>query len=136
MCIAGWSKTSSEDMTSMIYRNRNFSEGSTANFQAADGDSFINCNFSRKRPNTAILVGLTGLSFEGCNLTNCVVPAGSVVAGCNQTQISLCTNLTPDLVTRYGLTACPENCEHVVSTDTITIDGEVQTIYHYKDTVL
>lgn len=44
-----------------------------------DGHTFIEANFTQQEPFTAITFTGTGLTFENCNLANCLLPAGSVV---------------------------------------------------------
>jgi hypothetical protein len=98
-----------------------------------NGTIFENENFSRRDPHTAIFAGKTGLVFKNCNLVNCDVPADATVQGGARGHVSRCSNIHPDWVEK-GLTACSQNCTHVVSTDTVTIDGVVvDTIYYYSD---
>ena len=44
-----------------------------------DGDVFVLCNFSQSEPHTPILQGLTGLTFDLCNLCNCDLPKDSML---------------------------------------------------------
>ena len=119
----------------MIYNRKNFSLNPNPS-EIESGDTFYHCNWSQHTPNTAICIGKTGLTFEGCMLTNCNVPQDAELIDCKEIQISRCSNLHPEFVER-GLTECVENCSHVIDTDTVEIDGVVvDTIYHYKDTRL
>ena len=80
-----------------------------------------------------IFMGKTGLVFRDCNLTNCDVPIDAVIEGGLHVHISFCVNKHPD----WPLDAESENCNHVIDTDTIIIDGQlVDSIYHYEDEVL
>ncbi len=98
-----------------------------------NGQVLTDCNFTQYEPDTAIFEGVAGLTFQNCNLTNCTVPADADVIGCNVTQVSRCSHLHPEL----PITQCAEDCDHVVDTDILEVDGEVvETIYHYEDKVL
>ncbi len=44
------------------------------------GDTFTRCNFGQPEPNTPICVGVPRLTFESCNLINCVVPNDAIAA--------------------------------------------------------
>lgn len=88
----------------------------------------------QREPHTAIFAGITGLTFIKCNLTNCDLPPDAIVIDSPNRHREFCTNLRPRLIDK-GISACIENCSHVIDTDIITIDGEVvDTIYHYEDT--
>ena len=100
-----------------------------------NGHVFEGCNLTQKDPHTKIYEGVTGLIFRKCNLMNCDVPADATIEDCLQIHKSFCSNLHPEWIDK-GLVVCPENCSHVVDTDTITIDGlVVDTVYHYEDTI-
>jgi len=99
-----------------------------------NGSTIKGGNFSQHTPDTPILVGKT-LAITGGNWVNVRQDPNWTITGGNWTQVSRCTNIHPEWVAR-GLTACDENCAHVVDTDEIWIDGQlVETIYHYADTV-
>ena len=96
-----------------------------------NGHTFTGDNFLQLLPHTKIFDGKAGLTFVSCNLTNCDIPADSVCVMCRPVQLGFCSHVHPNLVKR-GLPECAVNCEHVVDTDTITIDGVVvDTVYHY-----
>jgi len=95
-----------------------------------NGDVLDECNCSQKFPNT--MFGANDMQYIECNLVNCQLGAGCSVVDCNQAQVDFCYWLHPDM----GLPVEPENCRHVVDVDTITIDGNTQTIYEREDTVL
>ena len=101
------------------------------------GHVFEGDNFTRLNANTKIFVGITGLVFRRCNLTNCIVPADATIEECLVVQKEFCSNLHPTWVAK-GLTECSgEHCSHVVDTSVITIDGVVvDTTYEYEDTIL
>ena len=100
-----------------------------------NGHIFNGDNFTQLNPHTPILVGKTGLKFINCNLTNCDPPEDSVYDGCQPKHCELCSNLFPKFAVKYGLKVCSENCEHVVSSDTISIDGvAVDTTYYHEVT--
>lgn len=102
---------------------------------ANNGDTFQGYNFMQALPHTPIFAGITGLTFRKCNLINCDVPNDAVIEGGLHIHKSLCSNIHPRWVDK-GLSAEPENCPHVVDTDTITIDGQiVDTVYHHEDTI-
>lgn len=104
---------------------------------AVNGQTFERYNFAQKVAHTSIFAGVTGLTFRGCNLTNCDVPAGSVVVDCNVGQMEYCANANPALVERGLLAAEAENCTHVTGTDVIQVTGvTVETVYHYSDKVV
>ena len=109
--------------------NAHFTQPTFTNGQVVEG-----WNLAQHTPHTAIGVGVTGLTFRKCNLTNCDVPADAAVEDCLVGHGSFCTNLWPELI-GFGLAACAENCSHVVGTDQVIVDGVVQaTIYHYQNT--
>lgn len=92
-------------------------------------------NFTQLSPDTPIMVGKT-LTINGGNWTNVRRDPNWTVNGGNWAQISRCTHEHPNLIAQ-GLTECELDCEHVVDTDSVTIDGVlVDTIYHYRDTVI
>ena len=95
-----------------------------------DGHVFTGDNFIQKDPHTSIFTGKAGLKFINCNLTNCKLPEDSTTEGSHPKQRSFCSHVHP----RWELTECIENCEHVIDTDEIIIDGIViDTIYNYAD---
>ena len=113
----------------MIHRKENWS------FQQPvlnNGDVVDQCNCSQKVAHTAIGAGKTGLKFIDSNLVNCDVPGDAQVIECNHAQIDFCYWLNPEM----DLPVEPENCRHVIDTDTVTIDGETQTSYEREDIVL
>jgi hypothetical protein len=91
-------------------------------------------NFTQSVPNTSIYDGYTGLTFLNCNLTNCEVPVGSVVIGSKYPRlVSYCSHNNPKLVI-HGLPECAVECEHLIITDSVTIDSVVvDTNYTYED---
>lgn len=96
-----------------------------------NGHVFTGDNFIQQYPNTPIFEGITGLKFINCNLTNCSLPGDAITEGSHPKQRNFCSHVHP----RWGLTECIENCEHVVDTDEIQIDGiTVDTVYYYSDT--
>ena len=113
-----------------MIENKNFSWGRLERFIPTDGEVIKNCNLAQMYPNTVIAEGVTGLTFENCILINCVVPADAVIVGGTNAAISYCGHI------HEGFT-CAENCEHVISSEDIIIDGvTIDTIYQYKDTVV
>lgn len=99
-----------------------------------DGATISSGNFSQLAPNTEILVGKT-LTINGGNWTNVTVQPEWTVNGGNWTQVSRCSHLHPNLVD-FGLVECATECEHMTSSEEITVDGEVvDTLYEYEDTV-
>lgn len=101
-----------------------------------NGHKFVGDNFTQLFPHTAILTGKTGIQFENCNLCNCDIPADSTRKHSPNVQLSFCSNLHPEWVA-LGLSVCAENCEHVIDTDSVTIDGQaLGTIYHYQDKIV
>jgi len=117
----------------MIYKYKNFRLSTPI---CENGDTFIGCNLVQINPHTAICEGKTGLTFQGCNLTNCDVPQDAIVEDCGGygRHKSRCSHLHPEMIDK-GLSVCEDNCSHVVDTDEVWIDGAlIDTIYHYKDT--
>lgn len=103
---------------------------------ANNGDTFERYNFMQAQPHTALFAGVTGLTFRKCNLVNCDVPVDAVIDDCLHIHKSLCSNIHAKWIDK-GLLVEPENCPHVVDTDTVTIDGVVvDTTYHYEDTIV
>ncbi len=110
----------------MIIKNKNFSRGRLADFNPQAGDTIESCNLSQMYPHTEITT-VAGLTFTGCNLVNCDVPADAVVTDSNTKQVSRCGNLHDN----YD---CEVDCEHVINSETISIDGTiVETLYEYED---
>ena len=98
-----------------------------------DGQVVVGENLSQLMPGTPIGQGVKGLTFIGCNLTNCIVPDDAKVERCNTTQVSFCSHLHPELVA-LGLPECGEDCEHVTGVVEVTLPGgEVLTSYEYED---
>lgn len=98
-----------------------------------NGEVFEFCNFTQAIAGTDIFSGATGLTFRNCNLINCVVPVGSIIEKCNNTQKSFCSHLH----TNWGLVACIDDCEHVYNSDEIWVDGVlIETTYYYEDIAL
>ena len=95
-----------------------------------DGDVFENCNFSQSVVDTDIFVGKQDLVFVDCNLDNCKLPTGSKTRGGSRNRKSLCTNIMPHLEVTER---CPENCEHVISTDNT---NPRKPVYTYQNTSL
>lgn len=110
----------------MIYQDKNFSYRQPT---LANGDILRDCNLSQAVPFTAIGAGVTGLRFEGCNLTNCELPADAVVVDCNRAQIDFCYHLHPEL----PLPVETADCRHVTASDTITIDGQVVDVEYTRE---
>jgi hypothetical protein len=115
-----------------IYKDVNYKRLSPVNTQ--DGDIFDNCNIAQLYPHTGICVDKIGLTFKGCNLLNCDIPAGSTVEDCLMVHKSFCSHIHPE----FELSpACTNNCSHVVDIDEVWIDSVlIDTIYHYEDTII
>jgi len=113
----------------MIHRKQNWSFEQPS---LENGDIIDQCNCSQKFPLTPVGDGKTGLKFIESNLVNCSIPADAQVDECNTAQMDFCYWRHSDM----GLPVEVENCRHVVDIDTITVDGETQTIYEREDTVL
>ena len=117
-----------------IYKYKNFRLQLPAGIK--NGDSFVGCNLIQIHPHTFICEGITGLTFQDCNLTNCDVPEDAVFDNCGGygRHKSRCSHLHPEMIPK-GLVECSDNCSHVVGTDEIWLDGVlIDTIYHYLDT--
>ncbi len=100
----------------------------------SNGHTFNMVNFTQVSPHTIIFSGITGLTFTKCNLTNCDVPVNATIIDSPNRHREFCANIHPRW-TEKGLPIEVENCNHVVDTDVITIDGVVvDTVYHYLDT--
>jgi hypothetical protein len=90
-------------------------------------------NLLQGNPHTKIYEGVSGLTFKKCNLTNCDIPPDAIKDDCCHGHVSFCSHLNLRWLVKGFIDQCPENCVHVVSTDSITIDGiVVDTIYHYE----
>lgn len=116
-----------------MIKGKNFNLSPPADIQ--NGEIFEDCNLIQIAPHTAICSGITGLTFRRCNLTNCDVPEDAVIDDCGGVgrHKSRCSHLHPHFI-KYGLEICESNCEHVIDTDKVRVDGElIDTIYHYKD---
>lgn len=106
----------------MIHRNKNFALGADTS-AVQDGDTLIRCNCIQGRKNTAIFDGVTGLTFEQCNLLNAVPPADATIIGGLVIQRLFCSNLHPDWVDNGLLDPEPENCPHATWIEPVTVDG-------------
>lgn len=123
----------------MEYKNKNFSRSHINELTAQNGDSFIRCNFSQSVPNTVILSGITGITFEKCNLMNCSIPGDATKVDCLHAQKSLCSHLHPNRLAAGEITECNEDCEHVDDDNSVQITingGNPMTYYKYKDLVV
>lgn len=95
-----------------------------------NGHVFMGDNFIQKDPHTLIFTDKAGLKFINCNLTNCALPGDVITEGSHPKQRSFCSHVHP----KWELNGCVEECEHVVNTDEIYIDGIlVDKIYYYED---
>jgi hypothetical protein len=112
-----------------------------ANYSFADpGDAIANGavinagNFTQMYPDTPIMVGKT-LTINGGNFTNVRKDPAWTINGGNWTQISRCSHLNPKFIEK-GLTECAIDCEHLISTDEIIVNGVlIETVYNYEDGV-
>ena len=99
-----------------------------------DGSVIESGNFSQLVPGTAIMVGKT-LTINGGNFTNVAAQPEWTVKGGNWTQVDRCSHLHPEFVPR-GLQECVTECKHMISKDTIEIDGVLlDTVYVYENEV-
>ena len=97
-----------------------------------NGHHFEKCNFAQPIPHTEIFKGITGLRFTKCNLVNCDLPTDAVIEGCLAIHKSFCSHDMPKIADFK--TACSNNCEHVIDSDEVTIDGEsLGRVYHHKN---
>jgi len=102
----------------------------------AAGDHIDACNLTQLNPHTVIASEVTGLVFTDCNLINCALPPDAQINRCNTAQISFCSHLHPDWIER-GLPLCPEDCDHLIETTEVSIDGAVVAAERqYEDRVL
>jgi len=100
--------------------------------QVPVGSTINSGNFTQLEPDTPIMVGRT-LTINSGNFTNVRQDPNWIINGGNWTQVSRCSHVRPNLISR-GLEECEEDCEHVVDTDVIQVDGvTIETIYYYKD---
>ena len=76
-----------------------------------EGQTISNCNLTQASPGTEIGKGVKGLKFIDCNLVNCKLPKDAQLIGCNNTQVSRCTHVHPEMIKR-GVPACGEDCAH------------------------
>jgi hypothetical protein len=101
---------------------------------AENGATIEGHNLLRGAPHTAIYEGVTGLTFRGCNMINCVVPEDAVIDSCLMVQVSFCSHNHPKWLEKGYISECASDCEHRTMVDTITIDGTVvDTVNHYED---
>ena len=105
----------------MNIRNRNFSFQDP---ECSNGDTFVSCNLTQLLPNTEICKDKKNLTFIDCNLVNCKLPQDITATSCNNTQVSKCTHIHPNLIKR-GLTPCAEDCQHRIDDQKhwVEIDG-------------
>ena len=94
-----------------------------------DGATIAGGNFSQVHPDTPIMVGKP-LTIHGGNWANVRKDPAWTVTKRKFPQVSRCAHVNPD----FPELSCPENCEHVVDTHELLIDGVVvETIYEYAD---
>ena len=103
-----------------MIKNRNFSGQTTPSIIS---ERYESCNFSQPAPDEVggLKVGVrlfpgddTPRRFEECNLVNALPPPGSILVGCN-------TTIRESAV--------------IVSSDTVTIDGQSLTVNNYADKI-
>ena len=101
---------------------------------AENGATIEGHNMVRAVPHTAIYEGVTGLTFRNCNLINCDVPEDATVISCNTGHMEFCSHLYFNCPVLEYISQCADDCSHVVSVDTITIDSmAIDTNYTYED---
>lgn len=118
-----------------MIKNKNFSGSSISKLgDVEDGEIFMYCNFSRHILGD-LVIDASNVVFFDCNLTNCILSAGSSVQGKKYgVNKSFCKNLHPEW---DDLPDCKVDCEHVIDVDELFVDGLlVKTIYHYKDLII
>ena len=117
---------------------KNFSFGKLRLFKPKNNEVYYQNNFSQAKEHTKVIPDdITDLILIEPNLVNCDIPSkpGIKVIGGLHIQKSFCTHLHPNMVP--PLTPCPVNCQHLVNTDTVTVDGkEALKSYRYKDKVV
>jgi len=124
----------------MIHKRKNLSNTALARYlkdnSVKDGDEFRNCNLSRLK-RVEIFKGVKNLKFVECNLVNCILPDDAVTEHCNTVQKSFCTHVLDAKGVHHDLTKCAVDCEHLMETDTIEIDGKaIDTVRHYKHKII
>jgi hypothetical protein len=118
----------------MLYKSKNYCRSRISQATAENGDEFENCNFSRSVPHTVIFEGVTGLTFISCNLFNCDIPEDAEKTKCVHIHKSICSHIHPKRLAKSEIPECDADCEHVVGSDSITIDGKlIKTKYYYED---
>lgn len=91
-------------------------------------------NLMQATPHTPIYVGISGLTFRRCNLTNCDLPVDAITVECLLTHSSFCSHLHELWLEKGFISECGLECTHMTSKDVITIDGVVvNTSYSYAD---
>lgn len=99
-----------------------------------DDETFERCNFSRHILGS-LLTGIKGIIYKDCNLSNCIIESDSKIEGKRYgVNKSKCKHLHPEIT---ELANEVENCEHVIDSDEIYVDGILaDTIYYYEDTII
>lgn len=119
-----------------IHKDKNFSFGKHLASNVQNGDILIRCMCAQGDMDTPIFEGVTGLTFEECNLENAVPPSDAIIIGGLVNQKFRCSNLHPDLVTRGELTEEPEGeaCPHSEVWE-VEVDGEdvIDPFYTYDE---
>lgn len=100
-----------------------------------EGDTVQSGNFSQLLPHTPVAAGIANLTIKGGNWTNVQAKASWTIQGGTWRHISFCSHLHPDWV-QSGLPVCVDNCVHVIDTDTVTVDAQTITVYHYQNKVV
>lgn len=67
----------------MIHEFVNFTRKDRPNPRVNDGDIFIECNISQRKPDTLVFAGKSNLTIIGGNITNCTLPPDTKFGGCN-----------------------------------------------------
>lgn len=100
--------------------------------QIPDGSTIDGGNFSQEFPDTPIMAGRT-LTINRGNFTNVRKDPNWTINGGNFTQVSRCTNIDPQYKEKSSA-PCGVDCQHVVSSEELIIDGVViDIIYVYED---
>ena len=113
-----------------IHRDKNFSYGRDQS-AVKGGDTLWRCNCAQAQESD-VFPGVSGLTFENCNLKNAVPPADATIIGGQHILHFQCSNIHTDWVDKGLIDPEPVDCPHAKQ-KTVVIDSETVVEYYEYD---